>query len=888
MPPFSLLRRVLWVVSIFSLATEFAAAAEPPAAPPPPTTVSSPWPAITRDQKPWTRWWWLGSAVDKTNITRELETLAAAGIGGVEITPIYGAKGFEERFVSFLSPQYVELLAFTCSEARRLGLGVDMATGTGWPFGGKSVSRDDAELRIEINEGEFAPVSTKFKVKRAAPGGEGWVLNPFSPDAMTRYLEPFSAALEALPVGSLHGQFHDSFEYTANWSKEVLERFRSIHEYQLQDYIKLLSSESEPDTTARIKSDYRDTLAALHLDYIANWIAWTHAHGQIARNQAHGAPVNLLDLYAQADIPETEVFGASPFPIPGYRYEKAELSRNEPQPLVNRFASSAGHVGGRPIISSETFTWVRDHFHEAPSEMKPELDQLFLTGINHIFFHGTAYSPSDAPWPGWLFYASTQFNSRNPLWRDFASLNTYIARCESLLQSGQPDNDFLVYWPMYDVWHQADGWNRNFSMHGKEWLTDTATGKLARDLLSAGHSFDFISDNLLLRTNVLEHFLQAPGARYRALIVPPARFMPTATLERILSLARQGAVVLFVGDLPKDVPGFGNLEARRALFKSLLASLEWSASEGGGEQATVGRGKLFRSAELTTLLPHGGAQPEAAAAQGLGYLRRALGNAPLYFLANLSDKPFDGWLKLARPAKSVLLLDPRTGLFGQAAARPVEGGTEVYLQLKPGESLFVKGRPTVTSSTAVRADAPPAWTYWQEAGPAVPLDSGWSTTFLSGGPEIPPAIPSSGLHSWTAQGGPAESFAGTAAYQIEFKLPADASSENWLLDLGDVRETARVFLNGQELDHVWSLPFQTKLEPKLQAEGNTLRIEVTNLAANRIRDLDMRKVPWKNFYDANVVNAQYQKLDAAQWPLQPSGLLGPVRLVPLKKLQPLP
>ena len=59
---------------------------------------------------------------------------AAAGLGGVEITPIYGVRGFEDRNVAFLSPRWMELLSHTGREAQRLGLGVDMATGTGWPW----------------------------------------------------------------------------------------------------------------------------------------------------------------------------------------------------------------------------------------------------------------------------------------------------------------------------------------------------------------------------------------------------------------------------------------------------------------------------------------------------------------------------------------------------------------------------------------------------------------------------------------------------------------------------------------------------------------------------------------------------------------------------------
>src|SRR5436190_15480652 len=97
------------------------------------------WPAITSQAKPWTRWWWLGSAVDEPNLTRLLEQYHAAGIGGVEICPIYGAKGYESRYLDFLSPQWMKMLAHTTAEAKRLGMGVDLTTGTGWPFGGPQV-----------------------------------------------------------------------------------------------------------------------------------------------------------------------------------------------------------------------------------------------------------------------------------------------------------------------------------------------------------------------------------------------------------------------------------------------------------------------------------------------------------------------------------------------------------------------------------------------------------------------------------------------------------------------------------------------------------------------------------------------------------------------------
>ena len=80
------------------------------------------WPPITEQTKPWTRWWWMGSAVNKDDLTRELQRYHDAGLGGVEITPIYGAKGYEERFIPFLSPKYIEMLAYVGAEAKRLGI----------------------------------------------------------------------------------------------------------------------------------------------------------------------------------------------------------------------------------------------------------------------------------------------------------------------------------------------------------------------------------------------------------------------------------------------------------------------------------------------------------------------------------------------------------------------------------------------------------------------------------------------------------------------------------------------------------------------------------------------------------------------------------------------
>jgi hypothetical protein len=860
-------------------------AAEIPANSSPQTTATADlgWPQITRENKPWTRWWWPGSAVDPASLTAQLEKIAAAGIGGVEVTPIYGANGYENRYIDFLSPKWVEMLTHAAKEAQRLGIGLDMATGTGWPFGGPWIDEAHANTKMVLRDGQLAGEPTRQMVKRAAPGDEGLVVDPYSPEALQRYLAPFDKALANLPRGLVRSQFHDSFEYyNASWTPKFAETFRSMHGYDIQAHAGELmgTKKTDPDTLARLKCDYRDTLAQLHWDYLRTWVEWSHAHGFLVRNQSHGAPGNLLDLYANADIAETEIFGSTPFPIPGLRRNADEIRTDQdlPESLVIRFASSAGHVVGHNLSSSESLTWLREHWKESPSYMKPELDRILCDGINHIFYHGLVFSPTDVPWPGWLFYASTQFNPNNPLWDDLASLNRYVARVQSVLQRGKPDNDILLYWPIEDIWDDPEGQMVQLTVHNVKWITGQPVGKLARALLDRGYSFDYISDAQLNQTRVDNGALVTAGGRYKTVVVPVTRRMPLATLQHLVELARADARIQFVA-LPEDVPGLGNLDQRRADFRRLLAEMQTLAGD-GHHAVVIGPGAMAGAmASVVPDIRHLTREPVAD--QGISYIRRATAAGHDYFFSNLSAKPLDGWVALGVAVRSANLLDPLTGAFGAAALHPGGAGkAEVYLQLAPGESLVLR---TSASDGGAKAAA---WPYRQSGGTPVAITGTWSIEFLHGGPELPPTLETTALKSWTELGGDAAKwFAGTARYRIEFETPA-VKADDWLLDLGDVRETARVRLNGHELGTAWSLPLRVRVGEFLRAGRNILALEVTNLAANRIHDLDQRGVKWKIMREINYVNINYQPFDAAKWSLMPSGLLGPVQLVPLKAITP--
>jgi hypothetical protein len=867
------------------------------------------WPAVTREARPWTRWWWLGSAVDQENLVRQLTQFREVGLGGVEICPIYGAQGYEERFLPFLSPRWMDMLAVTTLEAQRLGLGVDLTTGTGWPFGGPQVTAEDASSALALvkhalaggaslaerlpegraqcvlaisRSGERLDLTDKVgpdgrldwtappgewqiyatfqrgsiqKVKRAAPGGEGWVLDPYSVPALERYLAAFESAFAGYRGASPRAHFHDSFEYYgASWTPGFLREFERRRGYDLRVQLPALAGDGPEETVARVKSDFRETLSDLHLDYVRRWTAWCHGQRGLSRNQAHGAPGNLVDLYAAADIPENEVF------------------RNADDALLPRLklSSSAAHLGGRTLASSEAFTWLGEHFQVSLAQAKQAADLLFLSGANHLFFHGIPYSPAEAPWPGWQFYASVNMGPQGGLWRDLPAFNAYLTRCQSILQDGNADEDVLLYYPVHDVWHSAG------DLIIQNPLPDSyVAAGLA--LWSRGYTFDTVSDRLLETARCEGGRLWIGTSAYRTVLVPHTHRMPVGTLATLVRLAREGATILIEDALPEDLPGLGNLEARAATLREILASLRLEGdTQAPLRRATLGPGRVVVGRDREALLREAGVSREPMADVGLRFVRRAHARGRHYFIANRGREGVDAWIVLGTPACTAVWLDPLyDGHAGLAELRVRrDGASEVYVQLRPGESRVLR---TFTRETV----SGPAWPDVQKAGQPIPVTGTWHVRFLDGGPVPPATFDTQALGSWTDRpDAEAQRFAGTAIYSLDLERPKGDAAD-WLLDLGDVRESARVRLNGEAVATLFTPPFELAIGRWLRPGENLLEIEVTNLATNRVRDLDLRQVRWKYFHDINVVNLSYEPLDASSWPLRASGLLGPVTLRPV-------
>jgi hypothetical protein len=235
----------------------------------------------------------------------------------------------------------------------------------------------------------------------------------------------------------------------------------------------------------------------------------------------------------------------------------------------------------------------------------------------------------------------------------------------------------------------------------------------------------------------------------------------------------------------------------------------------------------------------------------------------------------DGWVTLGVRAASAALFDPLSGNIGLARLRQQDRKTMVFLQLESGESVFLK----TWREKKVRGNP---WMYFENAGRPLELTGPWDFSFIQGEPKIAEAYRLAVLGSWTDLGGnEAAAFAGTGKYAHAFILP-DMQADGWRLDLGTVRESARVVLNGRPVGTLWALPFRRDVGPFLRKGENRIEVEVTNAPANRIADYERRKAEWKIFYDINIVNRGYKPFDASEWPPMLSGLIGPVTLTPLR------
>ncbi|NMC40876.1 MAG: glycoside hydrolase family 2 protein [Bacteroidales bacterium] len=922
------------------------------------------WPPVSSETKPWSRWWWPGSIVSREDLSKVMEQYSEAGLGGLELTVLYGVKGYESKFIPYLSPEWMKMFEHTLKEANRLNMGIDLANASSWPFGGPWVTDNDASryvafktftlregetldekieyiqepsvrwnspYRIDIkeikdpvclnpnlqqlaidqirfekpipvqtlmaysNDGKIIELTDKIDkegkllwrapagtwtlyavfsgwhgkmVERAGPGGEGYVIDHFSGDAIRNYLERFDKAFAGYDLSHLRGFFNDSYEVDdargqADWTLNLFDEFQKRRGYNLKEHLPALFQKDNPEKNSMVLCDYRQTISDLLLDnFTRGWTSWAHEKGKLTRNQAHGSPGNILDLYAATDIPETE---------------GTEIFRS-------RFATSAANVTGKRVVSAEAATWLDEHFSSTLADIKKAADMFFVAGVNHIVYHGTCFSPPDDPWPGFQFYAAAELNPANPIWADFHALNSYITRVQSFMQTGKPGNDVLLYFPASDTY---SAYNRlmldHFDGTGQR-FRDTFFRKAAEEMNSMGYTFDFISDLQLMQCRVNgENIVTEGGTEYKVVVVPECRYIPVETFNKLCNLAEKGAIIIFYGNLPSDVSGFGDFEIKKEILNHLKNQLKFEEAGEGLRRAITGSGKVLQGNTIEKLLSLSGISRETLVDSGLEFCRRRGSDGSIYFIRNPSDKIFKGRILLCSASRSAALFNPMTGEKGRAPGmRMKDGKTELYLEFKPGESFIVRTYSKVVSG--------PEYYFYEPAGQSQALSGNWQLEFKEGGPVLPASCSLEEPVLWTTlQGEGYQDFSGSAFYKTTFSKPVKRA-KYYSLNLGKVNESARIVLNGEYVATLTGPDFTVVIPAEKLKKFNTLEVRVTNLAANRIAYMDRKGIEWKKFYNTNFPprlpqNRKDGLFDASAWPARPSGMKGPVSLTPVRQIR---
>ena len=788
------------------------------------------------------RWWWFGPAVTKAELEHEMRLMKEGGIGGFEVQPVYPLE--TNGNFPYLSPEFLDDLRFTAAKARELGLRFDLTLASGWPYGGPHIPITQAagRLRVErggapkLGEGEklvgqaeasgttyyFISGRTRQKVKRAAVGAEGFVLDHYDPAAIANHLKNVAdKLLAAAGPNPPYAVFSDSLEvYGSDWTPNFLEEFQRRRGYDLRPYLAALVTDIGPKTMA-IRHDWGKTLSELaDANYLTPIREWAARHGTRFRSQTYGTPPVTLSSNALVDLPEGE----------GWQWRRFSATR---------WAASASHLYGRPVTSSETWTWLHSPvFRATPLDMKAEADLHFLQGINQLIGHGWPYSPPEAGEPGQRFYAAAVFNNHNPWWIVMPDIAKYLQRISYLLRQGQPVQDVAVYLPTDDAF-------ASFTL-GHVSVNQAMDGLIGPNvipqILNAGYNFDFIDDAAIAKV----------GVPYKILVLPGVERMPLATLQKILT---SGATVIATRRAPSLAPGLME-EGDTAKIRELAGRLRVVADE----------------AKLGDAL-HRAQKPDVIAAPEIGFVHRHLPEADIYFLVNTSNHAVETSAYFRVAGRSAAWWDPFTGAMTRAEVNPTGLG------LAPYESR-------VLVFSGLGAPAPTAHT----ARASIDLNQGWQVTFAGSAQPIR----SGELRSWTEEEG-RRYYSGTAIYERTVTI-ADAS-RRMVLNFGDgtpvgaaehnagsgmramldgpVREVAIVYVNGRRAGAIWCPPYEVDVSGLVHAGQNSIRIVVANSALNV---LARGPLP-----DYKALNAKYgerfQPQDMDEVKPQPSGLLGRVRLI---------
>lgn len=714
---------------------------------------------------------------------------------------------------------------------------------------------DTLEWDIPAGEWEILRIGytdSNARVSTSSGAWQGLAIDYLNRDAFDTYWDHTVAPLlqAARPFHSLKTLATDSWELGGtNWTDNFAVEFKSRRGYDPIPWLPVVTGrivQSSAASTAFL-ADLRRTVADLivsnHYDEFARRAAKAGLGVQAESGGPHGAPLDALETFRRSAVPQSEFWSQNP-----------HRSKDEER-FFTKEAASAVNIYGQKFVAQEGETSIGEPWSESlATDLKPTFDMAITEGMNRLVWHEFTSSPASTGLPGQEYFAGTHVNPKVTWWNAGDAFFRYLNRVQFMMQQGVPVDDVLYFY------------GDNIPAFVRLKADDPAH-------VLPGYDYDVTDQDALLHTLHAETGkLRGPsGMQWRMLVMPADGHVSLSALTQIAAYVKHGGTL--AGTAP--IGSTGQIPAEEQKDFTALKEKLWGASCAMGTHHAYGRGEVWCTKDTRSVLLAKGIPPDvevdpassvslsAASTSSLDCVHRRTETADIYFFRNGSADPISTGVLLRVQGASVELWNAVTGKRYRAdAQRQSDGRTHVQLSLPAFGSLFVivsrKPEPALRSIPTVERDEP-----------LKPIEP-WSVSFQPdrGAPAHAVSFPS--LSSWSENSDAGiRYFSGTAVYHAEVIAPQRSPGEQVWLHFNDIREIARVHVNGSDAGTVWAKPLAIRIDPWLKPGRNTLDIEVTNLWPNRIIG-DLQPDARVRFTQTNIRSYRSDS------PLLPSGLIGDI------------
>jgi hypothetical protein len=894
----------------------------------------------TESYRPGAFWCWLNGNMSATAITRDLEAMKSKGINRAEIWDVAAIQdpSFIPAGGEFLGDESVGLVKHAIAEGKRLKMSIGIVASSGWNAGGSWVTpewasknlyfskvnvtgpraltlnlpfpkfpegcpmkdkdtpvfyKDVSVLAVPNSEGNtidnvsrVVSLTSFYKEGKLtwnvpegkwtilrfvcsnngqqlivpSPNSNGLFIDFFDPQATIRHLKYFMDRLGVTPENSAEAGLayfeFDSMELSEGtpWTDSFPAIFMERQGYEIEKYLPILAGWEISNSTKRFRYDFNQT--------VSDQLIYSHYQTGTEFLKKYNA-----ELVSESGGPGPPIWDTCPVDalkaLGSVSTPRGEFWIQHRNMFLIKEVSSASHIYGKKIVDAESFTtWRR--WKDSPFDMKKVVDRAFCEGLNNITFHTFASTNPEDGLPGRTYHAGYDMNPGTTWWNKSKPFMDYLARCSYLLQQGLFVGDACYYY--------GDQTPNFFP------LFHDVPEKPRIKGLGKGYDFDVINTDVILnRMSVKDGRLVLPdGMSYAIMLLPDQAHMPLEVLTKISELVKAGATVL--GPRPTTVPGLNNWGKENIELNQLSAEL-WGATDGKTIfENTYGKGHVLWGISADEVLKKQNIEPDFSftGTSDIDYVHRKTDFGEIYFLRNESKYLVNAMCKFRVKGMYPEIWDASTGIVSRVADyTKEEDGTSLEISLPAHGSIFVVFNKDNRSKLSL---------FVINKSVATEISGPWKVNFPPNW-GAPPSAVFNKLISWTeSENLGIKYFSGTAVYHNSFNVAAATGSKELILDLGELRDVAEVFINEISAGVLWKKPYQVDISELVQPGTNDLKIELVNMWSNRMTG-DMLSDPKDRFCKTNQ---PYMKSEV--WPggdepykLQTAGLLGPVTILETKK-----